>query len=262
VARRLLCALLILPLLVSACASAACGCVTIVTVFGAASLKEPLTDLTTAYGNVSPNAVLFETSTGSSAALRTQIEQGAPADVFLSADTANPQALADAGLADGGMVTFATNRLTLIVAPNNPAHIATVADLARPGVKVVAAGTDVPITKYANQLVANVSGLPGSPPDFAALYDANVVSREDNVAAVVSKIALGEGDVAIVYASDAARTGVQTIDVPDSANVTATYAGVVLKASRGPMSAHRFLNWLLTPAAQQLLAAYGFGAAP
>ena len=260
--RRIAVAALLLPLVVAGCVGAACGCVTPVTIFGASSLNAALTDLTQTYTDVSPNAVLFEISTGSSAGLRTQIEQGAPADVFLSADTANPQALVDEGLTDGAMVTFATNYLTLIVAPGNPAHIAGALDLTRPGVKVIAAGNEVPITKYANQVVANLAALAGYPPDFATLYGANIVSREDTVAAVVSKIALGEGDVAIVYASDGARTGVDSIDLPDAANVTATYAGVVLKSSRGPMSAHRFLDWLRSPGARQLLAAYGFGVAP
>ncbi len=232
------------------------------TVFGAASLGPALTDLTQAYSDASPSTVRFQISTGSSAVLRTQIEQGAPADLFLSADTANPQALVDAGLTDGTIVPFATNQLTLIVAPNNPAHIAGAADLARAGVKVIAAGDEVPITKYANQVVANLAGRAGYPANFAQLYDANIVTREDNVAAVVSKIALGEGDVAIVYVTDAARTGVQSIDLPDAANVTATYAGVVVKASPVLAGAHRFLDWLRGPDARPLLAAYGFGAAP
>lgn len=260
--RRLALVALALPLVVAGCAGAACGCVTPVTIFGASSLKPALIDLTQTYGDVSPNAVVFQISTGSSAGLRTQIEQGALADVFLSADTANPQALIDAGLTDGDMTTFATSHLTLIVAPGNPAHIAGAADLAKPGVKVIAAGDEVPITNYANQVVANLAGLAGYPPNFAQLYDANIVSREDNVAAVVSKIALGEGDVAIVYITDAARTGVDSIDLPDAANVTAAYAGVVLKSSQGPKSAHRFLDWLRSLGARQLLAAYGFGVAP
>ena len=105
-------------------------------------------------------------STDSSSALETQIEQGAPADVFLSADTTNPQKLVDAGLADGAAVTFAGNKLTVIVPADNPAGIASPADLAKPGIKVIAAGDEVPITKYATQLVANLAKEPGYPADF------------------------------------------------------------------------------------------------
>ncbi len=97
---------------------------------------------------------------------------------------------------------------------------------------MIAAGDTVPITKYANQLVANLARQSGYPADFAANYAANVASKEDNVAAVVAKIELGEGDAGIVYVTDAkTSTKVTTIAVPDAANVPATYGGVVVKAS-------------------------------
>ena len=115
----------------------------------------------------------------------------------------------------------------------NPAGIKTPADLAKSGVKVIAAGDEVPITKYATQLVDNLAKEAGYPADFAAEYAANVASKEDNVKAVVAKIELGEGDAGIVYVTDAkASTKVTTVDVPDAANVPATYAGVVVKASK------------------------------
>lgn len=256
--RALVALALAIPLVIGAC-GAACGCVTLVNVYGASSLTNVVTTLTGAYTGVSPNSVQFINTFGSSAALRTQIEQGAPAGIFLSADTANPQALIDEGLVDGGLLEFATNRLTLIVPAGNPANIASLADLARPGVKVIAAGDDVPISKYANQVVANLAGIAGYPADFAALYEANVVSKEDNVAAVLSKIELGEGDAAIVYVTDAATVRVEHIDIPDSANVTATYAGVILKHAQGSMSAHRFLDWLRSFGAVQILTRAGFG---
>ena len=96
--------------------------------------------------------------------------------------------------------------------------------------KIIAAGDEVPITKYATQVVDNLAREPGYPADFAAAYAANVVSREDNVKAVVAKIELGEGDAAIVYVTDAkASTKVATVDIPAGANVPATYAGVVVE---------------------------------
>ena len=98
-------------------------------------------------------------STDASSALETKIEQGAPASVFLSADTTNPQKLADKGLTTGPPVDFATNILTVIVPIANPAKIKTPADLAKPAVKIIAAGDAVPITKYANMLVANLAKL-------------------------------------------------------------------------------------------------------
>ena len=198
-------------------------------------------------------------STDSSSALETQIEQGAPADVFLSADTTNPKKLVDAGLADGAAVTFAGNKLTIIVPSDNPAKIASPADLAKAGIKVIAAGDEVPITKYATQLVDNLAKEAGYPADFAAAYAKNVASKEDNVKAVVAKVELGEGDAGIVYVTDAkASTKVTTVDVPDAANVPATYAGVVVKASRNAAAAKAFLDWFAGPDGQAILSDFGF----
>jgi molybdate transport system substrate-binding protein len=228
----------------------------------AASLKQVLAKVTAAYTATNPG-VSFAVSTDSSAALETKIEQGAPADVFLSADTKQPQKLLDAGLATGGVTPFAGNRLAVAVPAANPARIATPADLARRGVKIVGAGDQVPITTYATRLVDNLGKEPGYPADFAASYAANVVSREDNVSAIVAKLALGEGDAGIVYVTDATGVdGIATVAVPDSANVPATYGGVVVKASAAPDAAAAFLAWLTGPEARAMFADAGFTPAP
>lgn len=228
------------------------------TIYAAASLKAALAKATTAYEAANPGTTLA-ISTDSSAALETKIEQGAPADVLLSADTANPQKLVDKGLAAGSITKFAGNLLTVIVPMANPAGIQTPADLAKPGIKVIAAGDTVPITKYATQLVANLAKQPGYPADFVARYTANVVSKEENVAAVVAKIELGEGDAGIVYVTDAkTSTKVTTVAVPDAANVPATYGGVVVKASPNLAAAQAFLAWLAGPDGQAILASFGF----
>jgi molybdate transport system substrate-binding protein len=229
------------------------------TVFGAASLKGVLDRAKTDYETANPGTTLT-ISTDSSAALETQIEQGAPADVFLSADTTNPQKLVDRGLAAGVEVTFAGNKLTIIVPADNPGRIVAPADLAKTGVKVIAAGDEVPITKYARQLIANLAGEAGYPAGFEAAYAANVVSKEDNVKAVVAKIELGEGDAGIVYVTDARGSAkVATIEiVPDRANVPASYAGVVVGASRHPDAAKAFLDWFAGPDGRAILADFGF----
>jgi molybdate transport system substrate-binding protein len=228
------------------------------TVFGAASLLAVLEEARTAYeADVPGTAIVL--STDSSSALRTQIEQGAPADVFLSADTANPEALVTAGLTDGPAVDFAGNALTVITPADDPGGIDSPEDLARSGVKVVAAGEEVPITRYATQAVDNLAALPGYPSGFAAAYAANIVSREDNVRQVVAKIELGEGDAAIVYVTDArASTGVDAIEIPDEANVPATYAAVVVKASPRLVEARSFLDWFVGEDGQAILAEFGF----
>jgi molybdate transport system substrate-binding protein len=228
------------------------------TIYGAASLKTALAKIMTAYETANPGTTLT-VSTDSSSALEAKIEQGAPADVFLSADTTNPQKLAAKGLAAGSVVNFAGNLLTVIVPAGNPAGIRSPADLARSGIKVIAAGDTVPITKYATQLVANLAKEPGYPTDFAARYAANVRSKEDNVASVVAKIELGEGDAAIVYVTDArTSTTVSTIPVPAAVNVPATYGGVVVGASANAAAAAAFLGWLQGPSGQAILASLGF----
>jgi molybdate transport system substrate-binding protein len=228
------------------------------TVFGAASLTGALEEAKATYEAANPGTTVT-VSTDSSAALATQIEQGAPADVFLSADTINPKKLVDGGLADGEAVAFAGNELTVIVPTDNPAGIDTPADLATPGVKIIAAGDEVPITRYATQLVDNLAREPGYPAGFAAAYAANVASKEDNVKAVVAKVELGEGDAGIVYATDAADSDkVATVDVPPTANVPATFAGVVVKASPHVDAAHAFLTWFAGPDGQAILSTLGF----
>ena len=228
------------------------------TVYGASSLKGALDAVKTAYATVAPGVTLT-VATDASSTLRIQIEQGAPADVFLSADRSNPKALVDGGLADGPAVDFAGNLLTVIVPVSNPGGIATPAELAKAGTKVIAAGADVPITKYATQVATKLATQPGYPAGFVAGYDANVVSREDNVKAVVAKIELGEGDAAIVYVTDAkASTKVTTIEIPAAANVPATYAGLVVKASAHMAAAHAFLTWLAGSDGQKVLAGFGF----
>jgi molybdate transport system substrate-binding protein len=227
-------------------------------VFGAASLTDVLVTIRDAYEAATPGVTIV-TATDSSAALATQIEQGAPADVFLSADTENAERLVRDGFAERAAVAFAGNELAIIVPAGNPAAVSSPEDLARRDLRIVAAGDAVPITQYATRLIANLARLPGYPPDFEAAYTSNVVSREDNVKAVVAKVELGEGDAAIVYRTDAeASSKVDTVEVPPAANVSATYAGVVVKGTPRFGAASAFLDWLTGSEGQAILAAFGF----
>ena len=227
-------------------------------IYAAASLKTALNKAADAWHAANPGSTLT-ISTDSSSALETKIEQGAPADVFLSADTTNPKKLVDGGLASGDVVPIAGNRLVIIVPKDNPAGIQSPKDLAKPGIKVIAAGDKVPITKYATQLVANLAKEPGYPADFVAAYAANVASQEDSVSGIVSKVELGEGDAGIVYVTDAKGSDkVDTIDVPYTANVPAVYGAVVVKASHNQEGAKAFLDWLAGPDGQAILASFGF----
>jgi len=228
------------------------------TILGAASLKAVLDEAKTAYEAANPGTTLV-VAVDSSSALEAQIELGSDADVFLSADTANPQKLVGGGLAEGEAKVFAGNKLTIVIPVANPAAIESWKDLADGGLKIIAAGEAVPITKYATQLVENLAARSDAPAGFAAAYAAGIVSREENVKALIAKLELGEGDAGIVYVTDAkASVKVSTITVPDDANVPATYAGVVLKASDDLQRAEAFLDWFAGPDGQAILVRSGF----
>jgi molybdate transport system substrate-binding protein len=246
--------------LVAACGRSTAGERATVTVFAAASLRDAVERSVSAYRVERPD-VRFVLSTESSAALRTQIEQGAPADLFLSADTANPERLVSAGLAGGPPIAFAGAPVAIVVPSDNPAAIRSPADLARAGVRIIAAGPEVPITAYAERLVTRLASIEGYPAEFAAGYGSNVRSLEDNVRAVLAKIALGEGDAAIVYEPDARASGaVALVPLPAGAAVTARYAGVVVRDSPVADEAAAFLAWLAGVDGAAVLAELGFTA--
>jgi molybdate transport system substrate-binding protein len=230
------------------------------TILAAASLQDALEEIEVAYEAAVPGTDLV-IATDSSTALRTQIEEGAPADVFLSADIANPQALREAGLASGDPVSYAGNRVALVVPTDNPGAIESPADLATAGVQIIAAGPEVPITSYVAEVVANLAVLADYPADFADAYAGNVVSEEDNVRGVLTKIELGEGDAGFVYQTDAqSSAAVLDIEIPEDANTHAVYAGCAIADSENLDAAEAFLFWLAGSDGQTILAEFGFTA--
>lgn len=255
-------ALPILACLLAACggsASPSAGTET-VTIFAAASLTDVMADLEPAYEAEHP-AVDLIFSFDASSALRAQIAEGAPAALLLSADTSNAQALADAGLAAGDPQPFTRNRLTIAVPTEGGAGIATWQEMAGSGIRVVAAGEEVPIQRYAEEAIDKLAGLPDAPDGFAAAVRANVVSREDNVRAILAKLELGEGDAGFVYVTDARSSdGVRAIEIPAEAAVAVTYAGVVVDGATDQEAAAGFQAWLLEDMAQAALRDAGFSA--
>jgi len=185
-----------------------------------------------------------------SGTLQTQIENGAPADVFASASQRNTRALHAKGLVERPVV-FATNRLVLIVPRANPAGIRTVADLRRDGVKVVVAGDDVPAGAYAAVVLRRLR--------LSSALE-NVVSRERDVKAVAAKVALGQADAGFVYATDARAVAdrVRVIDVPARAQPTVRYEIAVVSRSADRRAARAFIAGLLAPRGQAVLRAAGF----
>ncbi|HTW83488.1 MAG TPA: molybdate ABC transporter substrate-binding protein [Candidatus Sulfotelmatobacter sp.] len=232
-----------------------------ITVFAAASLKEAFDAAAPAFTKATGVSVTF--SYGGSDTLATQIRQGAPADVFASANEKQMAAVAAAGLLAAPARTFVRNRLVLIVPKANPAHITGLADLAHPGVKVVLAAPTVPVGSYARTSFTTVAGKPGYPADFAAAVAKNVVSEEIDVKAVATKIALGEGDVGIVYLTDvtpALAPQVTMIPYPPGASPDAVYPIAALKAAPNPSGAKAFVAFVLAPEGQRFLHDRGFAA--
>jgi molybdate transport system substrate-binding protein len=224
------------------------------TVFAAASLRDAFEAIASSYE--AETGVEIVLSFDASSALRTQISEDAPADLFASADRSNPEQLADDGLTDGPPTIFAANGLA-IVAPTDGVGIEGWQGLGAPGTRVVAAGEDVPITKYAAELVDALSTEADAPGGFAEAYEANVVSREDNVRAVLAKIEIGEGDGAIVYETDAASSdAVTVIEYPPDANIVAQYAFVILDEADPATQA--FADWLTGSEGQAILEDFGF----
>ncbi len=230
------------------------------TVFAAASLQGAFTDIGKAYSVAHPNVTVTFNFAGSDA-LATQITQGAPADVFASANATQMNVVVTGGEVAGSAVkTFAHNRLVVIYPTANPAHIQSLADLARPGVKVDLAAKTVPVGQYALTFLDAAAADPSYGASYKTNVLKNVVSYETDVKSVLSKVALGEADAGIVYTTDAAtETGkVGTVAIPDTLNTIALYPIGVVKASKQSATAQDFLHYVVTTDGQATLAKYGF----
>jgi molybdate transport system substrate-binding protein len=193
--------------------------------------------------------------------LRTQLEQGARADILATADQANMEAAAAKGLLGGSATVFAKNKLTVIVPKSNPAGIATATDLAKPDVKLVLAQEDVPAGKYAREALRKMEADRAAGAGFSQEVLANVVSDEANVKAVVAKIQLGEADAGIVYTTDvtaALVNDVTTVAIPDAYNVVAEYPVAVTNDASEPDIARAFIDFLLSDQGQAILIQGGF----
>ena len=229
----------------------------VVRVSAAASLTDAFEKIAAAFENGHPGTSV-ELNFAGSHVLRTQIEQGAAVDVFASADAEHMQALERGRLVDRGQV-FARNRIVVAV-PVRDAKVAGLQDLARPGTKVVVAGPAVPVGKYTAEVLARLDGAALFPAGYRAGVEANVVSHETNVRAVLAKVALGEADAGFVYATDAASSAakVRTIDIPARYNVVAEYPIAVLTRSAAGDNAKAFVSFALGAEGQAILRGHGF----
>jgi molybdate transport system substrate-binding protein len=205
--------------------------------------------LTKVFPKIEPNA---KYTFGGSGALETDIEQGAPADVFAAASPKQPAALLAKGLVDKP-VEFATNTLVLIVPKNNPAHIASVADITRPGVKLVICNATVPCGDYARTAFMNLG--------MTSAAMKNVVSQTTDVTQTVADVALGQADAGFVYITDAdaAKGKVLVVRLPARAKPGAKDFIAVVKSGKNQAAAKAFVANVMSAKGQAMLRAAGFG---
>ena len=218
-----------------------------VSVFAAASLTDAFNALGTSF-SAAHSGVTVKFNFAGTPTLVTQIEQGAPADVFASADTTNMDKLKGDGFTSGTPQVFAHNKLEIVVAPGNPKGINGLADLAKPGLIYITEAPTVPAGKYSLQAL-KTAGVAVTPK-----------SLETDVKSVISKIELGEADAGIVYTTDVTAAGskVTGVSIPDADNVVATYPMVAVKATTNSAAANAFIAFVLSSTGQAKLQSFGF----
>ncbi|OBB64261.1 MULTISPECIES: molybdate ABC transporter substrate-binding protein [unclassified Mycobacterium] len=216
-------------------------------VFAAASLKPAFTQISAQFKAQNAGSNVEFDFAGSSE-LATQLTQGATADVFASADTAQMDTVAKAGLLSGNPTNFASNTLVIVTAPGNPKKVGSFADLARPGLGVVICQKPVPCGS-ATQRVEDSTGV-----------HLNPVSEEPSVTDVLNKVTTGQADAGLVYVTDAHSAGnkVTPVSFPEAAGAVNVYPIAVLKNAPQPVLAQRFLAMVTGGTGQNILAQYGF----
>ncbi|GAA0514678.1 molybdate ABC transporter substrate-binding protein [Deinococcus depolymerans] len=230
------------------------------TVFAASSLTDAFTEIGREFDRRSGNRTTFQFA--GSQTLRAQLEGGARADVYASANDAQFTPLV------GKIVTarqvFAGNTLSVIV-PRGSARVKTLADLTRPGLRIVIAAPTVPVGEYTRRMLGAVDRAGTYGRDYSARFMKNVVSEEPSVRQVALKVQLGEADAAVVYSSDvtpALKRAVQVVALPSRFNMPAAYpVGVTVGARSGP-EARAFVAFLLSADGQRTLRRWGFRPAP
>ncbi len=234
---------------------------TTLTVFAAASLTGAFGDIGKAFEAANPGATITFNFAGSQQ-LAQQIGQGAPADVFASANGTQMGVVIKSGqVVSGSQKTFVKNRLVVIYPTANPGGLTKLQDLAKPGLKVVLADKSVPVGGYALDFLTKASASPDFTATFSPTVLANVVSYETDVKQVLAKVLLGEADAGIVYTTDItadAAGKVGRLDIPDALNTIASYPIAALKGSANAALAQKFVDYVLSADGQAVLARWGF----
>lgn len=231
------------------------------TVFAASSLGDAFTEIGAVFQADNPEVTISFNFAGSSALATQLVEGGAPADVFASANQKQMDVANDGGRIGSEPVTFARNRLVLIVPADNPAQIASLEDLAKPGVKLVVAAPAVPVRDYTDAMLEKLAADPDYGESYRQTVRANIVSEEDNVRQVAAKVALGEADAGVVYASDVTpdiARNVVPLAIRDEVNTIATYPIAITNDSANPELAQAFVDYVLSDDGQAVLEKWGF----
>jgi molybdate transport system substrate-binding protein len=230
-------------------------------IFAAASLTEAFDGITRSFEASHPGVHLVLNFAGSQQ-LAQQINQGAPADVFASANQKQMDAvIADGRIAAGSEQAFVKNRLVVIIPADNPAQITSLQDLSKADLRLVLAAKEVPVGQYTLDFLEKANQGAGFDPAYKEAVLGNVVSYEDNVKAVLSKVALGEADAGVVYTSDISgenASRVMQIEIPTELNVVATYPIAPIQDSTSGDLAEAFINAVLSAEGQNSLTKYGF----
>jgi len=233
------------------------------TVFAAASLTGAFSEIGELYQNASGTKVVLNFD--GSQMLRTQIENGAYADVFASANKKHMDALMAEGYMNNSSVAILlTNRMAVIVPNDNPAEIDDLQDLAEPGTKIVIGNKEVPVGSYAREVLDKLADDPGFGEEYRSSVLKNIISEETTVSLVVSKVALGEADAGFAYVSDVTpqmRSQVKVIEIPEEYNVVAEYFIGVLEESENPQEARSFIDFVRWDESSEVIAKYGFAPA-
>ncbi len=229
-------------------------------VFAAASLTNAFKQIATNFKALHPN-VTITYNFGGSNTLATQITQGAPADVFASANQAQMNVVIQGGEVDASTSkVFAQNLLVVIYPKSNPGNITQLQDLAKPGLKIVLAASSVPAGQYAIDFLGKASADPSFGSSYKANVLKNVVSYETDVESVVSKVSLGEADAGIVYMTDAKANASQLgeINIPANLQTEAVYPIAPIKGSKNAATAQQFVDYVLSSDGQSVLQSFGF----
>jgi molybdate transport system substrate-binding protein len=229
-------------------------------VFAAASLTEPFNEIGPRFGAAN-GGIRITYNFGGTPQLRAQLEQGARADVFVSANKDQMDAAVKSGVVTGETPVFVQNKLVVIVPKDNPARLEKVEDLARPGLKLITTVKNVPVGQYTQDALGKMSKDARFGADFQAKVTANVRSEEQDVKQVVAKVRLGEADAAVVYATDvspAIAGDVTTIVVPDQYNTIADYPIAQVTGSVQPDLARAFLAYVVSGPGRDVLSKFNF----